>query len=117
MKRLLIWSPRVLALLFAAFISLFALDVFSEFSSIWQVLVALAMHLIPTAMVLIALAIAWRWEWAGGTLFVALGMLYVGMAWGRLHWSAYALISGPLFLVGVLFLVNWFFRARLRTSM
>jgi hypothetical protein len=117
MKRLLIWSPRILALLFAAFISLFALDVFSEFSSIWQVLVALVMHLIPTGLVLIALAVAWRWEWLGGTLFVALGTLYLVTAWGRFDWSAYVLISGPLFLVGVLFLVNWFFRARLRTSM
>ena len=115
-QRLLIWSPRVLGFLFAAFISLFALDVFSEFSG-WQVLVALVMHLIPTGMVLIALAIGWRWQWLGGTLLIALGTLYLVTAWGRFDWSAYVMISGPLLLIGVLFLVNWFFRATLRTNM
>jgi hypothetical protein len=48
-------------------------------------------------------------------MFIALGVLYLVMAWGRFHWSAYLLISGPLFLVGVLFLINWLYRAELRT--
>jgi hypothetical protein len=43
-------------------------------------------------------------------------LLYLVIATGRLHWSAYALIAGPLFLVGVLFLLNWRFRAELRSS-
>jgi len=114
-KRLLFWAPRILCILFAVFVSLFALDVFGEDYGFWGTILALLMHLIPTGVILIVLAISWRWEWVGGVLFIALGVLYLVLAWGRLHWSAYLVISGPLFLVGVLFLINWLYRAELRT--
>lgn len=113
--RLLFWTPRILCILFAAFVSIFALDVFGEGYSFWETIVALAMHMIPTAVVLIALAIAWRWEWVGGLLFIALGAVYI-LIFPQGHWSAHLFISGPLFLVGILFLVDWWYRARLRAS-
>lgn len=115
-KRLLYWTPRILCILFAAFLSLFALDVFGEGYTFWETVVALLMDLIPTGIVLIVLAIAWRWEWVGAVLFLALGAWYLVTAWGHFHWSAYLMISGPLFLVGVLFLINWLYRAELRAS-
>lgn len=31
----------------------------------------------------------------------------------RLHWSALVGIAGPLFLLGILFLVNWIFRKQI----
>ena len=114
-SRLVFWAPRILCILFAAFVSIFALDVFGEGYSFWETIVALAMHLIPTAIILVALAIAWRWEWIGGLLFIALGALYI-LIFPQGHWSAYLVISGPLFLVGILFLVDWWFRARHRSS-
>ena len=114
-KRVLFWTPRVLCILFAVFVSLFALDVFGEGYGFWGTILALLMHLIPTGVILIVLAISWRWEWVGGILFIALGVVYLVTSWGRFHWSAYLAISGPLFLVGVLFLINWLYRARLRT--
>jgi hypothetical protein len=36
-----------------------------------------------------------------------LGVLYLVMFWGRFPWSVYALIAGPLFLLGALFLLSW----------
>jgi hypothetical protein len=60
--------------------------------------------------------LTWRWEWVGAILFNLLAVLYVVMAWGRFNWSAYALISGPLCIVGILFLLNWLHRADLRPS-
>jgi hypothetical protein len=107
LKRILFWTPRVLCLLFAAFISLFAFDVFGESRGFWQTVLALLMHLIPTAILLAVLAVSWRWEWVGGVLFPALGVFYLVTCWGRFHWSAYVVIAGPLFLVGALFLLNW----------
>ena len=65
-KRFLFWLPRVLSALFAAFISLFALDVFGAGYGFWETIWALFVHLIPTWLILAALAISWRWEcWAG----------------------------------------------------
>lgn len=112
-KRLLFWTPRILCILFAVFISIFALDVFGGGYSFWETAVALLMHLIPTAIILLVLAVSWRWEWVGGVLFVALAILYAVMTWGQEDWLAYLLISGPLLLIGALFWINWCYRAEL----
>ena len=116
MERLVFWAPRVLCISFALFVSLFALDVFSESRGFWQMTLALLMHLIPTWIILIVLAVSWRWEWVGAVVYAALGVLYLVMAWGRFHWSAYVAISGPLFLMGALFLINWLYKQGFRAS-
>jgi hypothetical protein len=113
-RRLLFWTPRVLTILFAVFISVFALDVFGEHYSPGQLLVALGMHLIPTALIVVALLVAWRWEWVGAVLFFGLGVLYIVTVHDRASWDWYLFIAGPLFLVGLLFLLNWRYRAELR---
>ncbi len=115
-RLLLYWSPRVLCFLFAAFLSIFALDVFTEGQSFWQTVIALLMHLVPSFLVLIVLAISWRWEWVGAVVLAALGVLYIVMFWGRFPVSVYVAIAGPLFLIAGLFLVNWVMRAKLRPA-
>jgi len=114
-KRVLFWTPRLLCILFAVFLSLFALDVFSESYGFWKTILALLIHLVPVCIVVIVLVIAWRREWVGAILFNALAVSYVVSGWGRFHWSAYVGISGPLVLAGILFLFNWIYRAELRT--
>ncbi len=115
-KRLVYWMPRVLGILLAVFLSIFALDVFGAGYSFCETIAALVMHLLPTGIVLAVLAIAWRWEWVGAVLFVALGAGYLALTWGRFEWPGFLLVVGPLFLVGLLFLVNWFYRAQLRAG-
>lgn len=114
-QRLLFWTPRALCILFAAFLSLFALDVFGEGYGFWRAILALLIHLVPTYIVVIVLVIAWRWEWVGAVLFTALALFYLVWTRGKFPWSTYLAMSGPLFLVGVLFLLNWLYRAELRT--
>ena len=111
--KFLFWSPRLLCLLFAAFISIFALDVFSDNLSFWQTVQTLAIHLIPSFVLLVVLVLAWRWEWIGATAFAAAGLLYI--AWvvarssipvaTRLEWVA--LIAVPAFVLAALFLIDW----------
>jgi hypothetical protein len=111
-RRALFWTPRGLSIAFAIFLSLFALDVFSEGHGFWRTLGALAIHLIPAAIVLAALLVAWRWELVGAALFVGAGvlyMLYVRPAWRHPSWILS--ISGPLFVIAALFLVDWLKRA------
>jgi len=105
--RLLFWTPRILCLLFAGGISLFALDVFQENYGFWNTTIALLMHLIPTGLLLIILAVSWRWEWVGALLFPALAAFYIIAFWGRFPWQTYLIMAGPLVLVGVLFLLGW----------
>jgi hypothetical protein len=104
-KRLLFWAPRVLSVLFAAFVAIFALDVFTEHHVFWETIPALLIHLIPTWIILGILAISRRWEWAAGAFFVALAVWYVSMAWQ--HWDWCLVIAGPLVLIGFLFLIDW----------
>lgn len=113
-RRLLYWTPRVLTILFAIFISLFALDVFSEGKGFWETALALLMHLIPTAIIIGVLVLSWRREWIGAILYVALAILYVVWAWGRFPLGTYLFIAGPLVLTGALFMVNWLLRAQIR---
>jgi len=114
LKQLLFWAPRVLCLLFAAFISLFAADVFDAGYGFWKTMLALLVHLIPTWLILIGLAVSWRREWVGAALYTTLGILYLVMFWGRFVWYVYLFIAGPLILVGGLFLLNWFRRSEPR---
>ena len=86
---------------------MFALDVFGHGQGFWATALALLMHLIPTGILLIFLALAWRWEWVGGILFPALGAFYIFAFWGRFPWGTYAIIAGPLCVVGALFLLSW----------
>jgi hypothetical protein len=116
-KRWLYWTPRILCILLAAFMSIFAADVFEESHGFWQTALALFMHLLPTTiLVLVVLIVSWRREWIGGVLFNAFAVFYIVWFWGRFHWSAYAFIAGPLFLIGILFLLNWRFRSQLRAK-
>jgi hypothetical protein len=109
-ERGLFWTPRVLGVLFAAFLSIFALDVFGEGYGFWGTILALVMHLIPTLVVLAVLAIAWRWEAVGGILFIALGAWCLIAPLGPKD----PVISGPPFVLGGLFLIHWAYQARHR---
>jgi hypothetical protein len=114
-KRALFWTPRVLCMLMAAFLAMFAADVFNEGYGFWGTAFALLMHLLPsTILVLVVLVISWRWEWIGAVLFSAMAVFFIVYFWGNGPWYAFAGISGPLFLIGILFLLNWRYRAELR---
>jgi len=115
-KRVLFWAPRILCILFALFLSLFALDIFDMGLGFWETILALLIHLVPVYIVVFVLFLAWKWEWVGAVLFTALAVFYVVWTWGKFDWSTYLAISGPLFFIGVLFLLNWIYRAQLRAQ-
>lgn len=109
--RFLLWSPRVLGILVSAFLGMFALDAFNEGKTFIQALPDFAIHLAPAVLLLAIVAASWRWEWVGGVAFVALAAAYVSMVRGRLDWIL--VISGPLLIVGTLFLWSWRFHDEL----
>jgi len=116
LKRIIFWTPRILGILFAVFISLFAVDVLGEGYGIGEAILGFLIHLVPTYLVIITLVIAWRKEWIGAILFIALGLVYIILAWGEFPWGTYLVISGPLILIGILFLVSGFYKTEIRTS-
>ena len=98
LDRILYWTPRALGIILAAFISIFALDVFSEHSGFWQTASALAMHLVPTALIVAALIVAWRWELTGGFLLVALAVASVIVFSNT---AAHLILTLPLAVMGM----------------
>lgn len=103
------WVPRVLGISFIAFISLFAMDVFGEGKPLWEMVVGFLIHLVPSYFLTAVLLIAWKWERIGGILYILLGIFYIVTARG-MQWSAYLFISGPIFVIGGLFLLRSFTR-------
>ena len=110
------WSPRILSILFILFLSLFSLDIFDLRLGFWGTILGLFMHNIPSLVLTAILIISWKHEIVGGIVFILAGMLYIAQLlttiltntphqWFMLSWSL--TISGPAFLVGILFLVNW----------
>jgi len=104
----LYWSARLLAIAYAAFLALFALDVFEPGVPLRRALVGLFIHLLPsTLLVLAVLAVAWRHPLVGAVAYTALAVAYLAFAHGRFHWSAAVCIAGPLLVLGALFAANW----------
>lgn len=97
-QRTTYWAPRVLAILFAIFISMFALDALSDGNSFGETMVALMIHLIPTACIVVFLAVAWRRSLVGAFLYAGLAGVFLLISRGE-GW----IVSGPLLGLSALF--------------
>ena len=95
-KRILFWAPRILAILYILFISLFALDVFGEDYGFLVTIWALFMHLIPSFIMLTGLLIAWKRPFAGGILFLLLAVLFTLFFHTYRRPDAFLLLTFPL---------------------
>jgi len=104
-RTLLLWSPRILAILLCAFLSLFALDAFGNGKTLGGALPDFAVHVTPVLVLLAIVGVSWRWEWVGGLVFTGLAAGYAYVA--RDHVSWVLCISAPLLIVGVLYLWSW----------
>lgn len=113
-NRFVYWTPRILSIIFIGFLALMSLDVFDLGLGFWQTIGALFMHNIPVLVLLVVLLISWKYELVGGITFTLFGMLYIIIAiinvpdWRMaLSWSLNTIV-GPVFLIGILFLIGWF---------
>lgn len=116
-SKILFWTPRVLAILFILFLSLFSLDVFDQNNnySFGETLLALFMHNIPSLVLIIFLVIAWKWEWVGALGFFLFAIIYMAFIIRKIlntgfevyYLSWFLTISGPAIIVGLLWWMNW----------
>jgi hypothetical protein len=113
-RKAIFWTPRLLTILFAIFISLFSLDVFAEDGGFLKIFFAFMIHLIPTAIIVTILILSWKREWIGGVIFFLLGIAYAVWAFSHPQWILF--ISGPLFVISVLFFIGWFRRKEIRSK-
>jgi len=105
------WTPRILSIIFIAFLALMSLDIFDMHLGFWGTVLGLFMHNIPALILLAVLLISWKYEIVGGVIFILAGLLYIALLmrnpfeWYMLIWAIE--ISGIAFIIGALFLVGW----------
>lgn len=97
-----------------AFLSLFALDVFEPGAPIAAAFVGLAVHLIPSLVLVVILVVAWRWPLAGGLLFLAASMAPFLFLSNRA--AVNLMLAAPFALTGLLFVACHQLAARRRNS-
>jgi hypothetical protein len=97
-----LWLPRILGIVVSIFIALFALDALRPGRPLAEGIPDFAMHLVPAAILAGVVALAWRRPWIGAAAFLMLAGAYALAVPGRIDWIL--AISGPLFLVGILYL-------------
>ena len=112
---LLFWTPRILTLVFTAFISLFSFDVFEGPGSIWLKLGGFLIHSIPALVMLLGSIYAWRHEWLGALVFMGWGVFYV-MSFRGFILAVYFQLGVLPFSLGLLYLLNWLYRADVRLA-
>lgn len=105
-SRFITWFPRILAIVFAAFISIFALDALDGHDSIWTQLWHILMHLILSFAVLAALWLAWYRRIFGGLLFMILGMVFTIHFGTWKETELFLMFSFPLFVAGLAFIFS-----------
>ncbi len=108
--RLLCWSARLVAIAAIGFVSLFALDVFQPGVTLAAALIGLAIHLIPSVVLVGVLAVAWRWPLIGGLLFLAVALAPFVLLSNTP--AVNAVLAAPFALAGFLFLVSAFMAQR-----
>lgn len=107
-KQVLIWLPRVLAIVFTLFLGLFALDVFGEGYGFWEAVGAFLIHLIPNFILIGVIILAWKRPWTGAIFFVLLAVAYMVMVRGnQMHWTTFLVIPLPMMVVSLLYWLSW----------
>ncbi len=109
-KEIVYWTPRVICILFAFFMGLFSFDVFNEGYGFGETIIALLTKLLPVFILIFLLVISWRWEWVGAIAFNFIGFVYVVYTWGKIPFVTHLGITAPMFVVGILFLLNWIYK-------
>jgi hypothetical protein len=96
-----------IGILYALALIIFAGDVFKKDQTVNQAILDLLLHLIPTIIVLFLTLIAHRFPMAGAIFFAVIAIIYIITGWANLHWTAHLLIAGPLFVLGLLYLMAY----------
>jgi len=105
--KLLFFVPRVLVIIYIIFLSLYALDVFSEGYGFFETILALFIHLIPSIVLALLLWYAWNHEKIGGFAFLVIGLVFTIYFDLYKNFAAFLMIGVPVFIAGILFLLNY----------
>jgi hypothetical protein len=119
------WVPRILCIIAILFISMFALDSFSDKRTLWQNIAAFMIHLIPSFVLISLLIVTWRWELIGGIILTLIGFglsPFVYIHNYKMNHSVgtslavIMMITFPFILTGILFIISHYMKKRNQSS-
>lgn len=102
----LFWTPRILAIIYILFLSLFALDALTGEGPFYRELLGFVFHLLPSFILLTALAASWKYPVHSGLAFMVFSLLFTLFFNTYENILSFLTISLPLALIGVLFIVS-----------
>jgi uncharacterized membrane protein len=112
-NKVIVWLPRAISIAFVLFLSLFSLDVFSEYSG-WEAVVPFLIHMIPSIVLLAIVLLSFKFELIGALVFLAFAVFYVVSAGLDKPWTWYAFISGPAVITSALFFLSWMQKRKIK---
>lgn len=104
-RDIILWAPRIVGLGLALFLSLFALDAFSDPRGVLATIIAILMGLIPALITLVAVVIGWKRQGIAAIIFLVGAIFYAINALEHPDWIL--IITGPLVLEAALFYLSW----------
>lgn len=104
-RDVVLWAPRIVGLGLALFLSLFALDAFTDYRGVLATIIAVMMGLVPAIITLAAVLIGWKREGIAAIIFLVGAIFYSANALEHPNWML--IIAGPLVLESALFYLSW----------
>ncbi len=102
-----IWIPRVLAIIFILFLSLFALDMFGGEAPLIEKIGGFLIHLIPSFVLVIILIISWNRPLLGGIAFIIMSILFTIRFRTYNHIFSFFAFTVTLAVCGILYLIAY----------
>ena len=104
MSRILIIAGQVAGVAAALFLSVFALDAAAPDASLWQNLIGLAIHMLPSAVLIAFVLVSWRWPVVGGVLLLIVALapfvLLSNALWVNALLAVLPALAGLLLVIG-----------------
>ena len=108
LSNFLYYTPRIAGILMIIFVSLFALDVFTEGGNFWEQLLGFVIHAAPSIILAILMFFAWRKPVIGFIIFGLAAVFFLRFVFDAdFGPSNFIMFVAPLAMISGLFWINW----------
>jgi hypothetical protein len=114
MAKFILWTPRILALLIAAFVVLMALDNFTTVAPADKQVLGFFISIAPAIVLIAGMIIALRYKIAGGIAILLMGIIMSVLLRISMKSLPFLILSTPVIVTGILFILSHFYE---RTSL
>ncbi len=113
MAKFILWTPRILALLIAAFVVLMALDNFTSGAPADKQVKGFFISIVPAIALIAGMIIGIRQKLAGGIAIILMGIIMSVLLKMSLKSLPFLILSTPVIVTGILFILSHFYERTL----